>query len=231
MPAPAGTFSPGRGAQHAPRADRSPDPAPGCPTTTPERTLIDLAGSLLAPTNSRSPSSARRGREGHHGSRSGGRSSGSAPRPPRQRVAAGCSSHARDEPPAESALEVLTARLLRETDLPKPRRQVAVTVSGARYRLDFAWPDERVALECDGRKWHEIESDFERDRQRWRRDPAAATGLPDRLGDLAAVTKSRAAIVAELRSCCSLRLQVSRRDRGEPSGTCAARANDRSASG
>lgn len=72
-----------------------------------------------------------------------------------------------DEPPGESALEVVTARMLCATELPKPHRQLEIAAFGATYRLDFAWPTERVALECDGRKWHEIESAFERDRQRW----------------------------------------------------------------
>jgi very-short-patch-repair endonuclease len=137
----------------------------GVPTTTPERTLIDLAASLRADQLEIAFESARRERlltavsveralervetRGRDGSRG-----------LRQLLATLAA-----ELPAESALEVLTARLLRETDLPKPQRQVEVTASGSRYRLDFAWPDERVALECDGREWHEMQ--FEHDRSRW----------------------------------------------------------------
>jgi very-short-patch-repair endonuclease len=62
---------------------------------------------------------------------------------------------------------VITARLLRSSGLPKPERQVEVATLEGTYRLDFAWPDRLVALECDGRTWHETERDFERDRQRW----------------------------------------------------------------
>jgi hypothetical protein len=58
--------------------------------------------------------------------------------------------------------DVKVARLLRATQLPPAARQHWVTVFGRRYRLDFAWPDFRVALECDGRAFHE----FQRDRTR-----------------------------------------------------------------
>jgi very-short-patch-repair endonuclease len=66
--------------------------------------------------------------------------------------------------PSESVFEVKVARLLRTTTLPEPVRQYDVTIFGRRYRLDLAWPERRVALECDGRAFHE----FQRDRTRWR---------------------------------------------------------------
>jgi len=72
-------------------------------------------------------------------------------------------------PAAESILEVRVARLLRAAAVPEPVRQHPVGVFGFNYRLDFAWPDQRVALECDGREFH----DFQRDRVRWRRLVAA----------------------------------------------------------
>jgi very-short-patch-repair endonuclease len=133
------------------------------PDTSPERTIIDLAGVLSAPQLEIAFESARHqrlltvasvrhalddlGARGRRGSAS---------------LQALLSTLA-DEPAAESALEVRVARLLRATDLPRPRRQVDVVVNGRRYRLDFAWPEFLLALECDGRKWHE----FERDRRRW----------------------------------------------------------------
>jgi very-short-patch-repair endonuclease len=64
----------------------------------------------------------------------------------------------------ESVFEVKVARLLRASLLPPPVRQFWIQVGGRRYRLDFAWPEWRVALECDGRAFH----DFQRDRTRWR---------------------------------------------------------------
>jgi very-short-patch-repair endonuclease len=66
--------------------------------------------------------------------------------------------------PCESVLEVNVARLLRAANLPTPVRQFWIQVGGRRYRVDFAWPEWRVALECDGRAFH----DFQRDRTRWR---------------------------------------------------------------
>ena len=70
---------------------------------------------------------------------------------------------------AESVLEVKVARLLRATTFPAPVRQHPIAVFGRRCRLDFAWPRARVALECDGRAFH----DFQRDRTRWRHLGAA----------------------------------------------------------
>jgi hypothetical protein len=216
----------------APRSDRRT--RRGLPTTTPERTLIDLAGMLradqleiafesarrerLVTANSVGRSLERLGTQGRHGSE----------------MLHGLLVALEHEPAAESALEMLTARLLRAPDLPSPQRQVEVVAFGAKYRLDFAWPHELVALECDGRKWHEIEGDFERDRQRW----SAITG--QRRPEAGACRRSEPheyrqpeRLVAELRQLMRdpVRPRVSRRDRGEPSGTCAARANDRSASG
>jgi very-short-patch-repair endonuclease len=66
--------------------------------------------------------------------------------------------------PAESVLEVKVARRLREAHFPPPVRQFDVLVFGRRYRLDFAWPELHVALESDGRAFH----DFQGDRTRWR---------------------------------------------------------------
>jgi very-short-patch-repair endonuclease len=69
----------------------------------------------------------------------------------------------------ESVLEVKVARLLRWSRLPMPVTQYDIYVFGRRYRLDFAWPDWMIALECDGRAFHELE----RDRTRWRHLSAA----------------------------------------------------------
>ena len=106
------------------------------------------------------------------------------------------------QPPCESALEVLTARLLRASDLPAPQRQVEVVAFGSAYRLDFAWPAEGVALECDGRKWHEL--DFERDRRRWSAI-TAQTGYRFVWATWQAVNDTPERIVAELRELCSRR--------------------------
>jgi very-short-patch-repair endonuclease len=65
--------------------------------------------------------------------------------------------------PSESALEVRAARLLRRARIPRPVQQFETLG----YRIDFAWPAQRVALECDGRRRHTEDSDFQRDRTKW----------------------------------------------------------------
>jgi len=168
----------------------------GLPTTTPERTIIDLAGSLRSEQLEIAFESARRerllttesveralGRVGPRG-RDGTASL--------QALLADIS----NEPPCESALEVMTARMLRATDLPKPQRQVQVIAFDKLYRLDFAWPFARVALECDGKKWHE--GAFERDRRRWSAI-GAATGYRIVWATWQRVTNEPDQILAELR--------------------------------
>jgi len=62
----------------------------------------------------------------------------------------------------ESRLEVKLARLLRTSSLPVPKRQYPV----GRFRLDFAWPNLRVACECDGFEHHGARLAWKRDRGR-----------------------------------------------------------------
>ncbi|MCZ7527271.1 MAG: DUF559 domain-containing protein [Acidimicrobiia bacterium] len=71
-----------------------------------------------------------------------------------------------DAAPLESALEVRVWRLLRLSGLPLPRRQYPVEAGGASYRLDFAWPHERVAVEADGYAVHGGREAFQSDRVR-----------------------------------------------------------------
>jgi very-short-patch-repair endonuclease len=73
---------------------------------------------------------------------------------------------ARSGPPLESVLEAKVWRLLRRTGLPLPQRQHWVTLAGRRFRLDFAWPELRVGLECDGWEHHGTKSAFAPDRAR-----------------------------------------------------------------
>jgi very-short-patch-repair endonuclease len=62
----------------------------------------------------------------------------------------------------ESRLEVKLARLLRQSSLPRPDRQVPV----GRFRLDFAWPSRRIGCECDGFEHHGSRLAWKRDRGR-----------------------------------------------------------------
>ncbi|MDQ3679804.1 MAG: endonuclease domain-containing protein [Actinomycetota bacterium] len=57
--------------------------------------------------------------------------------------------------------------LLRRGDVPAPVCQFAAPWRTAgRQRVDFAWPDQRLILEADGRRWHTRDADFIRDRAR-----------------------------------------------------------------
>lgn len=59
-----------------------------------------------------------------------------------------------------SALERRIAAILARSGLPPHRREYPV----GHYRLDFAWPEQRLAVEADGRRWHSSRDDFTRDR-------------------------------------------------------------------
>lgn len=125
----------------------------GIPLTTPARTLIDLAGMLDEESLEAAIENAFRRRligeqflwrrlDELGGS---GRSGTAVLR----NILDG-----RDEHAAESRLEVKVWRLLVRSGLPKPVRQHPVRIDGRSYRLDFAWPSFRVAVEADGFATH-----------------------------------------------------------------------------
>jgi very-short-patch-repair endonuclease len=64
----------------------------------------------------------------------------------------------------DGLLEPRMARLLRDAGLPRPTFQYAVP--GTRYRVDFAYPDARLAIEVDGYASHGTRTAFEADRDR-----------------------------------------------------------------
>jgi len=148
-----------------PRVDRCL--ADGIPATAPARTIIDSAAILDAESLEVAFESARRmglltvsrlaARLDDLGTR--GRA-GAA------QVRALIDSHA-GQSPLEHRLEVKTARLLRTSSLPNPVPQLRVLVpDGRRYRLDFGWPAQHVAAECDGFETHGYRLAWKRDRQR-----------------------------------------------------------------
>jgi hypothetical protein len=67
---------------------------------------------------------------------------------------------------AESRPEIRIARVISSAGLPAPALQHRVTVGGQRYRLDFAYPELKVAIEYDGWDTHRSRSSFDADRQR-----------------------------------------------------------------
>jgi very-short-patch-repair endonuclease len=139
----------------------------GLPVTSPTRTIIDLASVAGDDLLEAAFESARRrgltttGRVERRLEAVGGRGRPGAARLRTVLAAVG------GGPPAESVLEVKVARLLRAGAVATPVRQHVLVVDGRRYRVDFAWPDHCVVLECDGRTHHSTRSDFQRDRTRW----------------------------------------------------------------
>jgi very-short-patch-repair endonuclease len=69
--------------------------------------------------------------------------------------------------PARSTLEVLTRRLLVARGLHDFVRELPLTWNGRTYRYDFAFPDRRVILETNGRRWHDDAADYEYDQEKW----------------------------------------------------------------
>jgi very-short-patch-repair endonuclease len=74
---------------------------------------------------------------------------------------------------AESPQETRLRLLVHRSGLPVPTAQYRIRVDGRFVaRVDFAWPEHRLALEYDG-AWHGEPGQFRRDRQRLNRLTAA----------------------------------------------------------
>ena len=71
--------------------------------------------------------------------------------------------------PGESDLEGKIMRALTQHGLPLPAQQHRVNLCGSRYRLDFAWPTQRVYLEGNGFGWHQLSTDLDSDARRQNR--------------------------------------------------------------
>jgi very-short-patch-repair endonuclease len=74
----------------------------------------------------------------------------------------------RGAPATESDAETLFLQLVRAVGLPEPARQYWVVLRGRRYRLDYAWPALRLAVEIDGAAVHgpdELPRDLRRQNQ------------------------------------------------------------------
>ena len=71
------------------------------------------------------------------------------------------------EHPARSTLEVMTRRLLVAHGLGTFVREFPLAWNGRTFRYDFAFPDRRVILETNGRRWHDDSTDYERDNEKW----------------------------------------------------------------
>jgi len=66
----------------------------------------------------------------------------------------------------ESPLENKVLRLLIADGLPVPRRQYEIQSGDFKARVDFAYPEAKLAIEVDGFRHHGDREAFERDRRR-----------------------------------------------------------------
>ncbi|HEX5614425.1 MAG TPA: type IV toxin-antitoxin system AbiEi family antitoxin domain-containing protein [Acidimicrobiia bacterium] len=66
----------------------------------------------------------------------------------------------------ESVLEDRVYEVIRAAGLPLPVPQFRITIGGRRRRIDFAYPDQRIAIEVDGYDVHRTRSAFDDDRAR-----------------------------------------------------------------
>lgn len=70
---------------------------------------------------------------------------------------------------AESVFESISRVDIAFAGLPAPEPQVNICDRDGSWiaRVDFAWKEQRVILECDGYEYHASREAFERDRRRW----------------------------------------------------------------
>lgn len=73
------------------------------------------------------------------------------------------------DPRCGSVFESFARLLIHEAGLPRPCTQYTVRSPAGKWigRVDFAWPEARVVLECDGFEHHSSRDAFVRDRRRW----------------------------------------------------------------
>jgi very-short-patch-repair endonuclease len=124
----------------------------GVPTTSVARTLLDLGSVVDAGVVERSVECALRRRLVDLGLLCRVAASARSP-------GAACLRHVLDQrpvgaPPTESDPETLFVQIARTVGLPDPRRQFVVILRGRKYRLDFAWPALRLAVEIDSISAH-----------------------------------------------------------------------------
>ena len=87
-------------------------------------------------------------------------------RPGTKRVRSVLASQTTDNRPAESVLETRFRQLLRGAGVPTPTPQFEISVNGFLARVDFAYPDLKLAIELDGAAYHSSRSARGRDRNR-----------------------------------------------------------------
>jgi very-short-patch-repair endonuclease len=106
--------------------------------------------------------------------------------------------------PGGSDRERRVLRVLAAADLPLPVQQFRVRIGRRTYILDYAYPNELVALEFDGFDTHGTVSAFHRDRERGRALVAAGWALLQvtaRTSDEDLVAHVRTALAVYARRC------------------------------
>lgn len=68
--------------------------------------------------------------------------------------------------PTETELERRGLEVLRGAQLPAPRCQHVVVTNGGKARLDFAYPEAKLGIECDSYRWHSGRDAWSKDRTR-----------------------------------------------------------------
>lgn len=139
----------------------------GIPVATVARTLVDLSGWL---------STAQLGRMTDHAMRDGTLRlddlrkciAGLPPAPGRHptRIKRVLQRRLDGYDPGESGLEMRFARAIVGGGLPEPVQQHPVSVGSRNYRIDLAYPDQKIAIEIDGWEYHRNRSAFDDDRSR-----------------------------------------------------------------
>jgi very-short-patch-repair endonuclease len=67
----------------------------------------------------------------------------------------------------QNVFETRLLRVIRDGGLPKPETQHSIRIGGKVIAtVDFAYPDLKLVIEADGRRFHSSRADFERDRER-----------------------------------------------------------------
>jgi hypothetical protein len=79
----------------------------------------------------------------------------------------------------ESEIEEIFGRVCRQIGVAPPQTQVPVTIGGRDYRLDFAYPEQKVAIEINGFTVHTRRHVFENDHERRNALIAAGWVVPE----------------------------------------------------
>lgn len=137
----------------------------GIPCTSPSRTLVDLAGVVgeqsLRRTLERAAVLGLLDVVAVDAALGRGRRRGA----PRLRIVLD-DWRAQDRATLRSELEARLLALIVGEGLPAPLCNRVVRVAGRSIEVDFLWPDRKLVVEADGRRFHDHDMAFDRDRRR-----------------------------------------------------------------